>query len=177
MTYLDAFLRERGLAREMLSPPDPLPPPSHFGDAAKAEFARYLASTAPHKAFAVASNGGYGWRSGRSTVDDAQRDSLAACMKWSPTCTLYAIDDQLAGQRPTDIDGPELARAMAPVAFGTSGPRRLQAANRLLTRKIYEVPYAVGSGTLQTQCDVETRSYRRACVGLDVRACRRWRFG
>ncbi|WP_426423867.1 alpha/beta hydrolase family protein [Bradyrhizobium genosp. A] len=95
--YVDAFLRERGLAHDMLSPPDPLPPPGHFSDAAKAEFARYLASTMPHKAFAVSPNGGYGWRSGRNTVDDAQRDSLAACMKRSPTCTLYAVDDELAG--------------------------------------------------------------------------------
>jgi dienelactone hydrolase len=94
--YVDAFLRERGLGRDVLSPPDPLPPPDHFNDAAKAEFARYLASTLPHKAFAVSPNGGYGWRSGRNTVGDAQRDSLAACMKWSPTCTLYAVDDQLA---------------------------------------------------------------------------------
>ncbi|MBR0726352.1 alpha/beta hydrolase family protein [Bradyrhizobium manausense] len=95
--YLDAFLRERGLAHDMLSAPDPLPPPGQLNDAAKAEFSRYLASTTPHKAFAVSPNGGYGWRSGRDTVDDARRDSLAACMKWSPTCTLYAVDDQLAG--------------------------------------------------------------------------------
>ena len=94
--YIDAFLRERGLGHDVLSLPDPLPPPAHFNDAAKAEFARYLDSTVPHKAFAVSPNGGYGWRSGRSTVDGAQRDSLAACMKWSPTCTLYAVDDQLA---------------------------------------------------------------------------------
>ncbi|WP_409190033.1 alpha/beta hydrolase family protein [Bradyrhizobium sp. RDM4] len=94
---VDAFLRERGLGREILSAPDPLPPPGHFSDAALAEFARYLASTTPHKAFAVSPNGGYGWRSGRNTVEDALRESLAACMKWSPTCTLYAVDDQLAG--------------------------------------------------------------------------------
>ncbi|GMO40825.1 hypothetical protein BwSH14_52430 [Bradyrhizobium ottawaense] len=50
----------------------------------------------PHKAFAVSPNGGYGRRSGHITADDARRDSLAACMKWSPTCTLYAIDDRLA---------------------------------------------------------------------------------
>jgi hypothetical protein len=89
--YLDAFL----------SPPDVLPPPNGFNDAARTEFTRYLASTMPHKAFAVSPNGGYGWRSGRNTADDAQRDSLAACMKWSPTCTLYAIDDRLvtAAQR------------------------------------------------------------------------------
>ena len=96
--YVDAFLRERALAsRDILSPPDSLPPPRQLNEAARTEFARYLASTLPHKAFAVSPNGGYGWRAGRITVDDAQRDSLAACMKWSPTCTLYAVDDQLAG--------------------------------------------------------------------------------
>ncbi|SFJ15384.1 alpha/beta hydrolase family protein [Bradyrhizobium sp. cf659] len=100
--YVDAFLRERGLGHDVLSPPDPLPPPGQLNEAARAEFARYLASTVPHKAFAVSPKGGYGWRSGRATADDAQRDSLAACMKWSPTCTLYAVDDRLAGaaQRP-----------------------------------------------------------------------------
>ena len=95
--YVDAFLRERGLGHDVLSLPDPLPPPSQLNEAARAEFARYLASTVPHKAFAVSPKGGYGWRSGRATADDAQRDSLAACMKWSPTCTLYAVDDRLAG--------------------------------------------------------------------------------
>lgn len=96
--FVDAFLREHALGgRDILSPPDPLPPPSQLNEAARAEFGRYLASTMPHKAFAVSPNGGYGWRSGRTTTDDAQRDSLAACMKWSPTCTLYAVDDRLAG--------------------------------------------------------------------------------
>lgn len=95
--YLDAFLRERGLGHDILSLPDPLPPPGQLNEAARAEFSRYLASTMPHKAFAVSPNGGYGWRSGRTTADDARRNSLSACMKWSPTCTLYAVDDQLAG--------------------------------------------------------------------------------
>lgn len=96
--YVDAFLRERGLVgRDILGPPDSLPPPRQLNEAARAEFARYLASMIPHKAFAVSPNGGYGWRSGRVTADDARRDSLAACMKWSPSCTLYAVDDQLAG--------------------------------------------------------------------------------
>ncbi|MGX1166088.1 dienelactone hydrolase [Bradyrhizobium sp. USDA 372] len=103
--YLDAFLRERGLGRELLSLPDPLPPPPQLSEAARAEFARYLASLLPHKAFAVSPNGGYGWRTGRATTGEARRDSLAACMKWSPSCTLYAVDDQLAEPsqaRPTD---------------------------------------------------------------------------
>ncbi|PJG55682.1 dienelactone hydrolase [Bradyrhizobium forestalis] len=102
--YLDAFLRERGLSHDILSLPDPLPPPPQLNEAARGEFARYLASMLPHKAFAVSPNGGYGWRASRATAGDARRDSLAACMKWSPICTLYAIDDQLAPSqaRPTD---------------------------------------------------------------------------
>lgn len=96
--HVDGFLREQGLGgREILSPPDPLPPPRQLSEAAREEFGRYLASTMPHKAFAVSANGGYGWRSGRASIDEAQRDSLAACRKWSATCTLYALDDQLAG--------------------------------------------------------------------------------
>jgi dienelactone hydrolase len=94
--YVDAFLRERGLmARDILSSPDPLPPPRQLSEAARAEFARYLASLLPHKAFAVSPNGGYGWRAGRATAEEARRDSLAACMKWAPTCTLYAAGDRL----------------------------------------------------------------------------------
>ncbi|MGT2437709.1 alpha/beta hydrolase family protein [Bradyrhizobium betae] len=95
--YVDAFLRERGLGHDILSAPDPLPPPYQLNVSARAEFARYLASTMPHKAFAVSPKGGYGWRSGRMTADDARRDSLAACMKWAATCTLYAVDDRLTG--------------------------------------------------------------------------------
>ncbi|MCK1362170.1 alpha/beta hydrolase [Bradyrhizobium sp. 199] len=110
--YLDAFLRDRALAgRDILSPPDSLPPPRQLSEAAQTEFARYLASMLPHKAFAVSPNGSYGWRTGRATADEAQRDSLAACMKWSPTCTLYAADDHLAGpSQPTSTDQSARAR-------------------------------------------------------------------
>lgn len=110
--YLDTFLRERGLVgRDILGPPDPLPRPRQLDEAARAEFARYLASMLPHKAFAVSPNGGYGWRSGRATADDARRDSLAACLKWSPVCTLYAVDERLAEPSPgTSTDQSARAR-------------------------------------------------------------------
>jgi dienelactone hydrolase len=94
---VDAFLRERGLGnREILSPPDPLPAPGQLSGLGKDEFARYLGSINPHKAFAVASRGAFGWRSGRATTDDAQRDALEACGKWAADCSLYAIDDRPA---------------------------------------------------------------------------------
>ncbi|GLR88851.1 alpha/beta hydrolase family protein [Bradyrhizobium iriomotense] len=97
---VDAFLRERGLgSRETSSPPDPLPAPGRLSGSGKDEFSRYLASINPHKAFAVASKGAFGWRSGRATTDDAQRDALAACGKWATDCSLYAVDDHLAGSQ------------------------------------------------------------------------------
>jgi dienelactone hydrolase len=95
--YLDGFLREHALgSRDILGPPDSLPPPAQLGESGRAEFERFLASLLPHKAFAVSPNGGYGWRSGRATTDEARRDSLAACMKRSAICKIYAVDDRLA---------------------------------------------------------------------------------
>jgi len=38
-----------------------------LNQAARGEFTRYLASTMPHKAFAMSPNGGCGWRSGRTS--------------------------------------------------------------------------------------------------------------
>jgi dienelactone hydrolase len=110
-SYLDAFLRERGLARDILSPPDPLPPPRQLSDAGRLEFARYLDSTVPHKSFAVSPNGSYGWRSGHATTEEARRDALAGCMKWSPDCTLYAVDDRLAGDAQKQPSTDQSARA------------------------------------------------------------------
>ncbi len=102
---VDAFLRERGLgSREILSLPDPLLAPKQLSSSARDDFARYLASITPHKAFAVSSRGAYGWRANRATTADAQRDALAACGKWADDCSLYAVNDRLAA-------GPNTARA------------------------------------------------------------------
>jgi dienelactone hydrolase len=110
---VDAFLRERGLeGRDILSPPDPLPAPGPLSSSGRDEFARYLASTTPHKAFAVAPNGSFGWRSGRATAPNAQTDALAACGKWAPNCSLYAVDDRLAGS--PQSSGRSSAEASAP---------------------------------------------------------------
>jgi dienelactone hydrolase len=95
---LDAFLREHGLgSRDVMSPPDPLPVPNQLANSGRDEFARYLASTSPHRAFAISGKGGFGWRSGRASAAVARADALAACAKWAADCRLYAIDDRLAG--------------------------------------------------------------------------------
>jgi hypothetical protein len=92
---VDVFLRDHGLgARDMLSEPD-VPAPRQLSSTAKDEFAQYL-SKGPHKAFAVSSKGGYGWRSGRQTTEEAQQEALSACGKWANDCSLYAVDDHLA---------------------------------------------------------------------------------
>lgn len=95
---LDAFLRERGLGgRDVMSLPDPLPVPGQLSSSGRDEFARYLASASPHRAFAVSAKGGFGWRAGRASAADAQADALAAGGKWASDCRLYAIDDHLVG--------------------------------------------------------------------------------
>jgi dienelactone hydrolase len=92
---VDIFLRDHGLgAGDMLSEPD-IPAPHQLSSTAKDEFAQYLNKGA-HKAFAVSSKGGYGWRSGRQTTEEAQQEALSACGKWANDCSLYAVDDHLA---------------------------------------------------------------------------------
>ena len=109
---LDAFLRDRGLGgREIMSPPDPLPIPNQLSSSGKDEFARYLASTSPHRAFAVSAKGGFGWRSGRASAADAQADALAACGKWAADCRLYAVDDHLASGPDASAASDQRARA------------------------------------------------------------------
>ena len=139
--YLDAFLRERGLGHDILSPPDPLPPPGQLNEAARAEFARYLASTMPHKAFAVSPNGGYGWRSGR---DDRGR---------SPTRFTRRLHEMVArparsmrsttnwpglrqAHQPTRARGRDSLIAPLAARAVRAGPHPGPPENRLLTRKI-----------------------------------------
>jgi hypothetical protein len=74
--------------------PSPLSPPSQLGDNGRHAFAEYL-SRNPPKAFAVAPDGSFGWRSRMTTAADAEREALAACATQSKHCALYAIDDGL----------------------------------------------------------------------------------
>jgi dienelactone hydrolase len=96
--YVDNFLHAKlpGRAATTTSAsPGALPAPPQLGESGKAEFLQY-ASYAPHKAFAVAPDGAFGWRSKRPTAADASRDAMEACSKYSERCSLYAVDDALA---------------------------------------------------------------------------------
>lgn len=73
--------------------------PAGLSEKGREEFQRYLASTNFNKAFAVSTRGGYGWRTGRRTGEDARDAALDACNANNSGCRVYAIDNQLASRR------------------------------------------------------------------------------
>jgi hypothetical protein len=95
---LDQFLKSQNLV--LRSEPLPLTTvhlkmPPHLSGGGKKDFDAYLKS-APHKAFAVANDGAYGWRTGRHTIEDAKESAVSACSKYTrDTCAVYALDDEL----------------------------------------------------------------------------------
>src|SRR5262249_27631082 len=99
--YVDDFLHVQNLpARATASVSasaslGTLPAPSQLNENGRNEFLQYT-SHAPHKAFAVAPDGAFGWRSKQPTAADASREALEACARHSEHCSLYAVDDALA---------------------------------------------------------------------------------
>ena len=95
---VDDFLREENLgSRDLLGAPAlPALPPPQLGETGRAAFAGYLAS-GQHKGFAVSPKGGFGYFAGARTPSKAQNEALAVCARYAQDCTLYAIDNELAG--------------------------------------------------------------------------------
>ena len=61
--------------RTLLALPTPPRPPANLPSAARPGFDEFRFA-APHKAFAVAPRGAYGWRSGLRTADEARAKAL-----------------------------------------------------------------------------------------------------
>lgn len=96
---VDRFLRANQLPTWPSPIKDPAPSlaePAGLSAKGREEFARYLASNNFNKAFAVNARGGYGWRTGRRTADDAADDALEACEANNSGCKVYAIDNRRA---------------------------------------------------------------------------------
>lgn len=97
--YVDNFLRAQNLPARATATtsasPGALPAPPQLNEGGKNEFLQYI-SHAPHKAFAVAPDGAFGWRSKQPTAAEASRAALEACSQYSEHCSLYAVDDALA---------------------------------------------------------------------------------
>lgn len=95
---VDRFLAAHHLGRHPpLAPPTPpaLAAPGQLSAGGKKDFTSYL-SASPHKAFAVAPNGAYAWRTRQPSADAAREAALEACAKYRSDCTAYAVDDALS---------------------------------------------------------------------------------
>jgi dienelactone hydrolase len=95
---VDEFLRRQNavLRDTLLQIPVPaVAPPSYLSEKAQAEFQEYLLS-APHKAFAASPISGFGWRSGRRTAEEAEKEALKECKNGAPKnapCVVIMSDD------------------------------------------------------------------------------------
>jgi hypothetical protein len=97
LPIVDQFLDRQGLKllTEPLAAAEPpaLAPPPQLGPKGREAFRRYLAAP-PHKAFAVAPDGTYGWRSGRRNDEQARLGAMANCGdRDTVDCRVVSVDD------------------------------------------------------------------------------------
>jgi hypothetical protein len=92
---VDDFLKVQNLVvrSDLLPPPTPpkIPPPPHLSANGNKAFTDFLIG-GPHKAFAVAPTGSFGWTSGRRTVDAAKTSAINACPE-KRDCRVVFVDD------------------------------------------------------------------------------------
>lgn len=95
---VDNFLKNHNLTfvNSLLPlPVSNLKTPTYLSSSAQKAFANYKIR-GPHKAFAISQKGGFGWRSGQRTKNEAAKNALEICNQYnSAQCTLIAIDDEL----------------------------------------------------------------------------------
>jgi dienelactone hydrolase len=91
---VDDFLKAHGLAlRTLPAPPRPdLVVPKELGTNGRKAFETYLASP-PHKAFAAAPDGSFGWKSEERTNEAARSGALRFCEEHAPDCAVLFVDD------------------------------------------------------------------------------------
>jgi hypothetical protein len=69
--------------------------PHNLAANGRGAFESYLVS-APHKAFAVAPDGHFGWRSGQRTSEAARSGALEFCRQGGGGCAVVFVDDTAA---------------------------------------------------------------------------------
>ncbi|HWK95011.1 MAG TPA: CocE/NonD family hydrolase [Pseudolabrys sp.] len=97
--YVDQFLADSNLKQR--AAPAALPPlpaltaPSQLNARGRQSFDEYRRAPG-HKAFAVARDGAFGWRSARRSIDEARSEALKSCGEHAKTCRIVFIDDATA---------------------------------------------------------------------------------
>lgn len=95
--YVDRFLAGQGLGASVPEPPGrtaKASPPRGLSANGRKAFEDYL-DAPPHKAFSMSSDGGYSWRSGRRTPEEAAEDAREACADYSGlSCRVLVLDDE-----------------------------------------------------------------------------------
>jgi dienelactone hydrolase len=100
--YVDDFLRKHKLPRSDVLieiPVANLPPPPKLSESGLRSFQDFLRA-GPNKAFAVASDGAYGWQAGLATREDATERALERCRKHARDCELYVVNDEVVRGKP-----------------------------------------------------------------------------
>lgn len=93
--YVDAFLHRQNLTLRNTPPPLPVPnlaAPRELGANGRSAFTTYLADP-PHKAFAMAPSGAFGWKSGARSADLARASALQFCTQHAKGCHILFVDD------------------------------------------------------------------------------------
>jgi dienelactone hydrolase len=97
--YVDAFLQKQNLKLRETPLPLPVPDlaaPPQLGVSGRNALATY-AIDAPHKAFAVAPDGAFGWKSGTRTTEKARAEALKLCQQRVQHCDVIFVDDGPVG--------------------------------------------------------------------------------
>jgi dienelactone hydrolase len=104
LPMVDAFLREQNLGlRTPLPPPsaDALPPPPQLVGSGREAFKQFVLA-GDHKAFALSTGGRrFGWRAGMRSEREARIAAIEACERVGESCNIYATDDELESDRPS----------------------------------------------------------------------------
>jgi dienelactone hydrolase len=93
--YVDAFLQKQNLTLRDALLPSPHPniaAPAELDASGQEAFASYLID-APHKAFAVAPDGAFGWQSAAPTTEAARAAALKFCEQHAAHCEVVSVDD------------------------------------------------------------------------------------
>lgn len=96
---VDRFLAAQGLTPRpapIALPVSALAPPPELSERSRAGFKDYLAAP-DNKAFAVSSEGAFGWKSGQRDLAEARRGALENCVKHAKTaCRVVIVNDSPA---------------------------------------------------------------------------------